>query len=285
MDKKKLSERDICTKFVLPAVLSAIRPDQIPPIRQTILTLAVQGKLVPQDPNDEPAEAYLARVQRAENVATNGGDSSQWGPEDALCELPASWTWARAETVCETVVDCPHSTPAFVGTGVVCLDTNCFKQGKLVPGRARYVSRETYQERIKRLSPAAGDIVFAREGSVGESVVIPEGMECCLGQRVMLFRPLPGISSSYFQLAVSEPSSLARLLLLHKGIGARHVNVGDMRNALVPLPPLAEQRRIVAKVDELMALCNQLEAELATRQTTRHNLLESVLHEALAVNA
>lgn len=69
--------------------------------------------------------------------------------------------------------------------------------------------------------------------------------------------------------------------MLHKGIGAKHVNVADMRKALVPLPPTAEQHRIVAKVDELMALCDKLEAQLKTAQTETSRLLESVLHNAL----
>jgi type I restriction enzyme S subunit len=91
-----------------------------------------------------------------------------------------------------------------------------------------------------------------------------------------------GILSGYFSLALSAPSSLERLLTVHKGIGAKHVNVADMRNALIPLPPMNEQHRIVAKVAELMAVCDRLEAQLSTAQTERGRLLESLLHEALA---
>ncbi|HEY9769525.1 MAG TPA: restriction endonuclease subunit S [Coleofasciculaceae cyanobacterium] len=69
-----------------------------------------------------------------------------------------------------------------------------------------------------------------------------------------------------------------RLLELHKGIGAKHVNVGDMRNALIPLPPLPEQQRIVAKVDRLMALCDRLEAQ-STNQTEKQTAL---LNEVIA---
>jgi type I restriction enzyme, S subunit len=133
--------------------------------------------------------------------------------------------------------------------------------------------------------PRGNDVVFAREGSVGASVIVPEGLKCCLGQRVMLFRLMAGVLPSYFSLALSEVSSLARLLTLHKCIGARHVNVADMRNDLIPLPPLAEQHRIVTKVDELMAVCDQLVAQLTTAQTERRRLLEAVLHDALAPDA
>jgi type I restriction enzyme S subunit len=264
------------------------RPDQIKQLRQTIVNLAVRGRLVPQDPN-EPASVFSERIQAERMGLESGMTVTRTGerrtadcPSEGPPDLPRSWRWAKTETICEAVIDCPHSTPAFVMSGIVCLDTNCFKDGTLIEHKIRYVSEETYRERVQRLVPQGGDVVFAREGSVGASVIVPDSMKCCLGQRVMLFRPTRNVLSTYFSLALSAPSSLARLLALHKGVGAKHVNVQDMRRALVPLPPLAEQRRIVAKVDELMALCDKLEAQLVSSQTESRRLLEAVLHEALA---
>ena len=104
-------------------------------------------------------------------------------------------------------------------------------------------------------------------------------MQCCLGQRVMLFRLMSDIAARFFSMALSEGSSLERLLALHKGIGAKHVNVADMRNALLPLPPLPEQRRIVAKVEQLMALVEALETQLAASRATAANLLSALVAE------
>ena len=95
----------------------------------------------------------------------------------------------------------------------------------------------------------------------------------------MLFRLMSNMSPRFFSMALSETSSLERLLALHKGIGAKHVNVADMRNALLPLPPLAEQRRIVAKVDQLMALVDALETQLAASRATAANLLSALVAE------
>lgn len=263
------------------------RPEHIKAMRKTVLNLAVRGMLVKQHTSDQTAHDLLKQMldQKTllikEGVLPKSKDAAPISAKELPAALPSSWCWTRIESVCAAIVDCPHSTPSFIASGVACLDTNSFKAGSLTPHKTRYVSEETYQERIKRLVPQGGDIVFAREGSVGESVIVPDGMRCCLGQRVMLFRPLQGILPAFFQLALSEPSSLERLLSLHKGIGAKHVNVADMRNALLPLPPLAEQHRIVAKVDELMALCNQLEAQLTTTKTDSRRLLEAVLSDAL----
>lgn len=256
-------------------------------LRKSILTLAVQGKLVPQDPSDEPAQELLAGMARRKTQTVKSGASKPIGrlrpisESDIPNELPESWVWVRAESICEVIVDCPHSTPIFVSSGVICLDTNSFKQGQLIPHKIRYVSEETYEERVRRLVPRAGDIVFAREGSVGESVIVSEGIRCCLGQRVMLFRLMPELSPQFVRMALSEASSLDRLLALHKGIGAKHVNVADMRNALLPLPPLAEQRRIVAKVDQLMALVDRLETQLSKAKIKSAALLDAVIHGLL----
>lgn len=273
----------------LPALTT--RPDQIKQLRHTILNLAVRGKLVPQDPYDEPPHKEIERYQQHKFTSMSGGGRKKLEGLSLASNdhypyyLPQSWTWASTEQLCEAIVDCPHSTPKFVRQGIICLDTNSIKSSGLIQEKIRFVSEESYAERIKRLEPQPGDIVFAREGSVGESIVIPVGMKCCLGQRVMLFRPYPITLPRYFQLALSELQSLERLMVLHKGIGARHVNVGDMRKALIPVPPVAEQDRIVDKVDELMVLCDKLEAGLTDQATIRRQLLEAFLHEALSIAA
>lgn len=263
----------------LPALTT--RPDQIKQLRQTILNLAVRGKLVAQRPDREHVQQELLRSAKRKSDDRDESRRHIAGRATPY-ELPVNWRWATTEEICAAIVDCPHSTPVFSSQGIPCLDTNSVKSGTVVRAKLRFVGEEVYRDRIRRLAPASGDIIFAREGSVGESAVIPDGMHCCMGQRVMLFRPSDLVAPKYFQLAISEPSSLERLLERHKGIGARHVNVSDMRQALLPLPPLAEQHRIVAKVDELMALCDQLEASLTTGETTRSRLLDALLHEALA---
>jgi len=265
------------------------RPEQIKLLRQTILDLAVRGKLVEQDPADEPALAMLsAWVDKKVSQLPKARRSKlldSWSAAKSSTphDLPESWAWATAEELCKKVVDCPHSTPKFTASGIACLDTNSVKSTGLVAEKIRYVSEETFIKRNKRLTPRQGDVVFAREGSVGETVIVPAGLKCCLGQRVMLFRPGPAVSPEWFSLAISEHSSLVRLIGLHKGIGAKHVNVKDMRLSLQPLPPLHEQHRIVAKVGALMTLCNRLEVALTTANTNRARLLRALLHDALDV--
>ncbi|MCF5913456.1 restriction endonuclease subunit S [Aeromonas veronii] len=257
-------------------------------LKQTILQLAVMGKLVPQDPSDEPASTLMERIaleklRLAEDAVIKRPKASpKISEEEKKFKLPVGWTWGRLDEIFNVIVDCPHSTPKFIDNGYVSLDTSCFKQGILIKEKFRYVSEETYKARNSRLTPCTGDIVFAREGSVGESVVIPDGLRCCLGQRVMLFRPSAELNPHFLRLTISSQMALSVLLSLHKGIGAKHVNVSDMKSYVIALPPAIEQDRIVAKVDELMTLCNQLKSRLQTSQQTQLALAESLVEGALA---
>lgn len=257
-------------------------------LKQTILQLAVMGKLVPQDPSDEPASTLMERIaleklRLAEDAVIKRPKASpKISEEEKKFKLPVGWEWGRLDEIFNVIVDCPHSTPKFIDNGYVSLDTSCFKQGILIQDKFRYVSEETYKVRNSRLTPCTGDIVFAREGSVGESVVIPDWLQCCLGQRVMLFRPSAELNSHFLRLTISSQMALSVLLSLHKGIGAKHVNVSDMKSYVIALPPAIEQVRIVAKVDELMTLCDQLKSRLQTSQQTQLALAESLVEGALA---
>jgi type I restriction enzyme S subunit len=255
-------------------------------LEQTILQLAVRGLLVPQDPNDEAASELLDRVQAEKEQLISTGAIKRGKPLPAVAEaerpfeLPPGWSWARLEAVSILIVDCPHSTPKFVDKGHLCIDTNSFKDGVLLPHKLRYVDDETFLERVARTRPQPGDLVFAREGSVGQSLIIPAGTVSCLGQRVMLFRFSSHVSNEFMRLAISSTSFLEGLLALHKGIGAKHVNVGDMRHAVVPLPPYGEQLRILSRVTELRRLCADLRQRLIAQQTTQTQLAEALVATA-----
>lgn len=259
------------------------RPEAIDALEQTLLQLAVRGLLVPQDPTDEPASALLQKIRAEKDRLLATGQIKRDKPlppitdEEKPFELPVGWEWGRLEQLSIAIVDCPHSTPKFVESGRLCLDTNSFKQGVLLPHKLRFVDDSTFVERNARLAPQPGDLVFAREGSVGESILIPDGVEACLGQRVMLFRFSPQISKEFVRFAISSTSFLDALLAMHKGIGAKHVNVGDMRNAVIPLPPLPEQSRIVTRVTALRRLCADLRQRLAERQSVQSRLAEALV--------
>lgn len=107
--------------------------------------------------------------------------------------------------MCEAVIDCPHSTPAWTESGFVVLRNQNIKGGRLDLSTPSYTDEEHFKQRVRRLAPRAGDIVITREAPMGEVCKIPEGLICCLGQRQVLLRPKAGVSSDYLLFALQSP--------------------------------------------------------------------------------
>ena len=170
-------------------------------------------------------------------------------------ELPEGWAWARLEDCCNIIVDCPHSTPNYlaVETGYSAIDTNCMDDDWRLTG-LRSLSQESYEKRTARYAPQVGDIVFSREGSIGRSVILREG-NICLGQRVMLLSCNETLLfNRYCQAVLSSPYAWTLYRAANVGTGVKHINVSMIKTLLIPVPPLAEQRRIVGRANELMPL-------------------------------
>lgn len=276
----------------LPALTT--RSDQIKTLRQTILNLAVRGKLVEQDPADEPANQLLARIdeQREEYLAADYPNPSeaktqrkkqkqQVIPPD-LPKLPGGWCWSTLQQSSLMVIDCKNKTAPYSSKGIRLIRTTNVRDGKMNSNDQRFVTEATYEAWSLRGKPQPGDILITREAPMGEVCIIPEGEQICLGQRMMLARLVPDTIAPRFMLySLQDPDLMERVQDKPLGMTVQHLRVGGVETLLVPLPPLAEQYRIVAKVDALMAICDRLEAALTTADTTRTRLLEALLHEAL----
>ena len=274
------------------------RRDQIKALRQTILNLAVRGKLVEQDPNDEPASELLRRMDVARLEILEAGYpnpseaqtqlkklSKQTVPE-YVENLPTGWSWATLQQCAMLVVDCKNKTAPYSPTGIRLVRTTNVKDGKLNANDQKYVRQETYEVWSARCKPETGDILITREAPMGEVCLIPPGETICLGQRMMLVRLVAGFIDHNFMLySLRDPGLMDRVQDKPLGMTVQHLRVGGIERLLVPVPPLAEQHRIVAKVDELMALCDRLEANLATGADTRRRLLDALLHEVLVMGA
>ncbi len=111
----------------------------------------------------------------------------------------------KLSDLCELIVDCPHSTPKWTDSGFVVLRNQNIRNGALDLTSPSYTDEAGYNSRIKRAVPQAGDIVITREAPMGEVCIIPEGLQCCLGQRQVLLRPKKGISNEYLFWALQSP--------------------------------------------------------------------------------
>ncbi|MFQ1887218.1 restriction endonuclease subunit S [Aeromonas veronii] len=264
-------------------------------LKQTILQLAVMGKLVPQDPSDEPAIDLLNRLvsKRDEWLKKESKENSEamtmlrklkkLTVPTAPFELPKAWACAHLIQLSQMLVDCHNKTAPYVEVGIPIIRTTNIRERQFIDRDLKFVSKETYDYWSRRCPPEPGDIIFTREAPMGEALIIPAGETWCLGQRTMLIRPMHEfVSNKFLLLALTEPHLLERASEHAVGLTVKHLRVGDVENLSIPLPPLAEQHRIVAKVDELMALCDQLTSRLQTSQQTQLALAESLVEGALA---
>ena len=234
-------------------------------MKKSILQYAIQGKLVEQRAEEGTGEELYQQIQAEKQhlIAEKKIKKEKPLPEIAENEIPfdipESWKWVRLNNIAESIVDCPHSTPKYLDmeTEYCTIDTNCI-DGKGDITKWRYVDADTYTARIARLTPQKDDIVYTREGSICRAAILPEGPKVCLGQRVMLIRSANGVFPQFIRRLLMSPMVIRKLTEQQKGIGAKHVNVSDVCNLILPLPPLAEQERIVAKIEELLPLCERL---------------------------
>lgn len=252
--------------FVGHLPLLTTRSRQIKQLRDDILNLAVHGRLSSQE--DEIA---LSSSPVANSISII--DSS----------FPKHWLIQHLAKVASTIVDCPHSTPKWTTDGKICVRTNQFRVGYLDLSDVRYVSESTYLERIQRLEPAEDDVLYSREGGIlGVACRVPANTQLCLGQRMMLIRSGPQVDPRFLELVLNSPLITTIAREKTTGGAAPRINVATVKAYPIPVPPIAEQHRIVARVDELMLLCDQLETQLHTAQAESSRLLESVLHKALS---
>ncbi|MDA7657678.1 restriction endonuclease subunit S [Verrucomicrobia bacterium] len=257
-------------------------------LKQTILQLAVMGKLVPQDSEDEPAGDTLVKIEsRKEELRVSKGirKTKPFPPvagDEKRFPIPSNWKWVCPDHLCYQITDGAHHTPEYVDEGIPFLSVKDMSKRYLDFSSTRYVSPSQHEELIKRCNPEHGDLLLTKIGTTGIPVVINTEKEFSIFVSVALLKfPQELLYSNYFKTAFESPLVKEQSDEFTMGVGNKNLVLKHIRNFALPLPPLAEQHRIVAKVDELMALCDQLKASLATAQATQLNLADSLVEEAI----
>jgi type I restriction enzyme S subunit len=255
-------------RFALDALTAlSTRPDQIKQIRQTILNLAVRGKLVPQDPNDEPAEAVLRRMR----TSPSGGSPF---------ELPRSWAWvsvgsvanARLGKMLDKAKNKGVPRPYLRNINVRWFDFDLSDLLKM----------PFEDDELPEFALRAGDVLICEGGEPGRAAVWDERAGGIYFQKAIhRVRFKSVVDPAFFVKVLRASADDGRLAESFTGTGIKHFTGKGLAAYGFPLPPLAEQHRIVAKVDELMALCDQLEANLTSADSDRRRLLDALLHDAL----
>ena len=249
----------------------------------------VRGKLVPQDAAEESAAELLGRLRHQRNMKRNA--VSQEGSGAALFKLPASWLWTSVDEIaadCENAItDGPFGsqlkTEHYVTTpGFRVVRLQNIARGSFVEAHRSYVEQARY-ERLAKHHVMPGDLVVAGlvdprvrccqlPADIGPALVKADCYRLSVDERLVARFALYYLNSTYCEDFAA---------VHHHGMTLTRIGLRNFRTLPFPLPPLAEQHRIVAKVDALMTLCDKLEASFATASISRVRLLEATLRKAL----
>lgn len=233
-------------------------------LKQTILQLAVMGKLVPQDPNDEPASELLKRIAQEKAQLVKEGKIKKQKPlppisdEEKPFELPEGWEWCRLNDISSKITDGDHKTPPRIAEGYKLLSAKNIRDGYLDYNNCDYISAIDYEKSRERCLPEKGDLLIVSVGgTIGRSSLIKDCSDFALVRSVAIIKPLL-IEPEYLKLAM-DSKLLQSMIHSHKRGGAQPcLYLGEISKFLFPTPPLAEQRNIVNKVSILMEKCRFL---------------------------
>lgn len=274
--------------------------------RQSLLAAAFRGDLTADwraaHPHVEPASELLARIRKerrqkweqaelAKYKAKGKQPPKGWQdkytePEPVddseLPELPEGWCWGVMEDLCTEIVDCPHSTPKWTKSGKICVRTTEFRAGRLDLTKVQFVSDNTFEERIKRLRPESGDVLYSREGGIlGIACQIPVGVELCLGQRMMLMRPESRIKASLVMHWLNSPYIfLDRVQSMIQGAASPHINVGEVKRFPCPIAPIREQAELDRLIKEGLNSVDSANLFQFSAQSDLSQLDQSILAKA-----
>lgn len=269
----------------LPLLASA--PNGIKKLRELILELAVRGKLVPQDPSDEPASELLQQIERekaqliGQKVIRKGKPLPEIEQDEMQFKLPMSWEWIRLGQIGDWGAG---ATPARGNTNYYGGEMRWFKSGELV---ADFISdsEETITElalkecSLRRNKP--GDVLIAMYGAtIGKTAIL--SVEGTTNQAVCACTPFNGVFNRYLLLTLKALKSN----FVGQGAGGAQPNISREKivATVTGLPPLAEQHRIVAKVDELMVLCDRLESQQTDAESAHTQLVQALLDSLTQVS-
>ena len=266
------------------------RPDQIKALRQTILNLAVRGKLVPQDPNDEPAWDLMRVIStaREELVAADQlkRPKKLWpiAGAEVLYDIPKSWSWVRANDLWDLENgDRGKSYPSrdqLVKEGIPFVNAGHLVDGLVSMSQMNFITAETY-EKLNAGKLRKGDQIYCLRGSLGKHAVFDHQCEGAIASSLVILRPIEPQCVPYLFIYLESQVAKQMLQRFDNGSAQPNLSSANLRKFEIPLPPLVEQRRIVSRVDELTALCDRLETSLVTGDDTGGRLLQTTLHEAL----
>ena len=245
------------------------RPEKIKKLRETILDLAVRGKLVDQDPNDEPASVLLERIKEEKERLIKDKKIKKEKPladideEEKYFELPIGWQWCRLGRVSRQITDGAHKTPKYIEEGVPFLSIKNISKGYFDFSDVKFISKDEHESLIKRCKPEVNDLLFCRIGTLGKFKVIDIKEEFSIFVSLGLIKLFDNIYPKYMECTLNSPFLYRQYNKIKvDGSHTSKLNLTDIPKLVIPIPPLEEQKRIVAKVEKIINFIDKIQSTI-----------------------
>lgn len=254
-------------------------------LRELILELAVRGKLVPQDPNDEPASELLKRIAAEKAKLVKQGKIKKQKPlpeiseDEKPFELPEGWEWSSIQNLCllengDRSKNYPNKS-TLTETGIPFVNAGHLLNGKIDEKEMTFI-KESHFETLRSGKFLPGDILFCLRGSLGKSALVGN-VSGAIASSLVIVRVYPLVNNKYVNFYFDSPISYQFIKNYDNGTAQPNLAANDLARFLIPVPPVDEQIRILGKIDDLMSLCDQLEQQSLLSLDAHQKLVETLL--------
>lgn len=234
-------------------------------MKKSILQYAIQGKLVEQRPEEGTGEELYQQIQSekqrliAEKKIKKEKPLAEISEDEIPFDIPESWKWCRLGSILYKLTDGTHSTPKYTTSGVPFLSVKDMSSGKLDFSNCKYISEQEHQKLYTRCNPEFGDLLLTKVGTTGIPVIVDTNEQFSLFVSVALLKFDKNLLyNKFLQLIINAPLVQKQATENTRGVGNKNWVMRDIANTIIALPPLTEQKRIVAKIEELLPLCERL---------------------------
>ena len=265
--------------------LLATAPDGVARLRELILTLAVQGKLLPQDPKDEPASVLLKKIRAEKDRLIADGKIKRDKPlaeiadDEKPFELPVGWEWVRL-TALATFENGDRgsnypSREKFVDEGIAFINAGHLQDERVDFSDMNYITQQNF-DLLRSGKVCRNDILYCLRGSLGKFALVADDSQGAIASSLVIIRVAEPMAHTYLMKYLASPLAFSQMRRYDNGTAQPNLGAGDLAKFVFPLPPLAEQSRLVTRVEELMRLCDALQ-DKARLEATQHAQLVATL--------
>lgn len=237
--------------------------------KASVLKAACEGRLVAQDPSDEPAEELLHHLGKSPQVGV------------AFPPLPEGWCWAKMYDVARKITDRTHFTPTYIPDGVAFISVKDIYGGKIHFDKCKYINQDEHNQLIRRCHPEPLDVLITKSGTIGRIAVVKTDRPFSLFVSVALIKQLREVwDSNYLAIALENYINHLDIQQDVKGGVIKNLHIEDIKEIILPLPPLAEQRCIVAEVERRLSVAQEIEAVVEASLARAGRLRQAILKRA-----